>query len=139
METYKIEKLIRTLGIGATYRGYHYLNLGIRLCLEDENYLLPTIENPDFVTYSFRYDGYSSDVKSYDDEGFAIRYFQISSVEFVPYEGESIDTASPFYLDSRYGKINLISPTVFELNGEYYEIVSNAQYWAYTYCRLEGK
>ena len=40
METYKIEKLIRTLGIGATYRGYHYLNHGIRLCLEDENYLL---------------------------------------------------------------------------------------------------
>ena len=32
----------------------------------------------------------------------------------VPYEGESIDTASPFYLDSRYGKINLISPTVIQ-------------------------
>ena len=40
METYKIEKLIRTLGIGATYRGYHYINYGIRLCLQDENYLL---------------------------------------------------------------------------------------------------
>ena len=106
---------------------------------EDENYLLPTIENPDLITYSFKYDGRSSDFKSYDDESLVIKYYIIGSVEFVPYEGESIDTASPFYLDSRYGKINLISPTVFELNGEYYEIVSNAQYWAYTYCRLEGK
>ncbi len=106
---------------------------------EDENYLLPTIENPDLVTYSFKYDGRSSDFKSYDDESLVIKYYIIGSVEFVPYEGESIDTASPFYLDSRYGKINLISPTVFELNGEYYEIVSNAQYWAYTYCQLESK
>ena len=106
---------------------------------EDENYLLPTIENPDLITYSFKYDGRSSDFKSYDDESLVIKYYIIGSVEFVPYEGESIDTASPFYLDSRYGKINLISPTVFELNGEYYEIVSNAQYWAYTYCQLESK
>jgi len=40
METYEIERLIRTLGIGATYRGYHYINYGIKLCLQDENYLL---------------------------------------------------------------------------------------------------
>ena len=40
METYEIERLIRTLGIGATYRGYHYINYGIRLCLQDENHLL---------------------------------------------------------------------------------------------------
>ena len=40
METYEIEKLIRTLGIGATYRGYFYISYGIRLCLQDENYLL---------------------------------------------------------------------------------------------------
>ncbi len=39
-ETRDIEKLIRSLGIGGTYRGYHYLNYAIRLCLEDENYLL---------------------------------------------------------------------------------------------------
>ncbi len=35
-----IEHLVRSLGIGATYRGYHYLNYGIKLCLENENYLL---------------------------------------------------------------------------------------------------
>ncbi|MGN1267636.1 MAG: sporulation initiation factor Spo0A C-terminal domain-containing protein [Dorea sp.] len=40
METQHIEKLIRSLGIGATYRGFRYLNYGILLCLEDENYLL---------------------------------------------------------------------------------------------------
>lgn len=36
----KIEYLIRSLGIGATYRGYRYLNYGIQLCLENEDYLL---------------------------------------------------------------------------------------------------
>lgn len=38
--TYQIELLIRSLGIGATYRGYRYLSYAILLCLEDENYLL---------------------------------------------------------------------------------------------------
>lgn len=36
----EIEYLIRSLGIGATYRGYGYLIYGIQLCLSDENYLL---------------------------------------------------------------------------------------------------
>lgn len=40
MRNYEIEKLIRSLGIGATYRGYRYLCYGIELCLNDENYLL---------------------------------------------------------------------------------------------------
>ena len=35
-----VERLLRSLGIGATYRGYRYLNYGIRLCLADEDYLL---------------------------------------------------------------------------------------------------
>ena len=103
---------------------------------EDENYVLPTIEDPDLITYSFKYDGLSSDIKRYDDEAFSKKYFQINSVEFIPYEGEAIESSSPFYLDSRYGKINLISSTIFELNGEYYEIISGADYWAYIYCKL---
>jgi len=40
MPEQKIEYLIRSLGIGATYRGYRYLSYGIQLCLEDEDYLL---------------------------------------------------------------------------------------------------
>lgn len=40
METHQIERLIRSLGIGATYRGYRYLSYAITLCLDDENYLL---------------------------------------------------------------------------------------------------
>ena len=36
----EIPRLIRSLGIGATYRGYRYLILAITLCLEDEDYLL---------------------------------------------------------------------------------------------------
>lgn len=40
MYNHKIEYLIRSLGIGATYRGYRYLSHGIELCMEDEDYLL---------------------------------------------------------------------------------------------------
>ena len=39
MEIRTIERLIRSLGIGATYRGYRYLCYGINLCLSEE-YLL---------------------------------------------------------------------------------------------------
>lgn len=102
---------------------------------EDENYVLPTIEDPDLITYSFKYDGRSSDIKRYDDESFSIDYFSIGSVEFIPYEGEPIKANSPYYLDSGYGKINLLNSTVFELNGEYYEIISGAENWAYKHCK----
>ena len=105
---------------------------------EDENYVLPIIENPDLITYSFKYDGLSSDVKRYDDESFSIDFFSIGSVEFIPYEGEPIETNSPFYLDIGYGKINLLSSDIFELNEQYYQIVSGEEYWAYSYCRLEN-
>ena len=37
---FNIECLIRSLGIGATYRGYRYLTYGIKLCACDEDYLL---------------------------------------------------------------------------------------------------
>ena len=40
MQEQKIEYLLRSLGIGATYRGYRYLSYGIQLCLNDEDYLL---------------------------------------------------------------------------------------------------
>ena len=34
-----IQRLIRSLGIGGTYRGYRYLVSAISLCMEDEDYL----------------------------------------------------------------------------------------------------
>lgn len=40
MDNKTIERLIRSLGIGATYRGYRYLCYGVSLCLQDEEYLL---------------------------------------------------------------------------------------------------
>ena len=104
---------------------------------EDENYVLPTIKDPDLITYSFKYDGRSSDVKRYDNESFSIDFFDISSIEFIPYEGADVESDSPFYLDSGYGKINLLSATIFELNGDYYEVVEGEEYWAYQYCRLD--
>lgn len=36
----EIQHLVRSLGIGATYRGYRYLILATSLCIEDEDYLL---------------------------------------------------------------------------------------------------
>lgn len=36
----EIPHLVRSLGIGATYRGYRYLILALTLCTEDEDYLL---------------------------------------------------------------------------------------------------
>ena len=36
----EISRLVRSLGIGATYRGYRYLLLALTLCIEDEDYLL---------------------------------------------------------------------------------------------------
>ena len=106
---------------------------------KDENFTLPTIENPKSITYSFKYDGRSSDVKKYGDESFSMRYTMINSAAFVEYDGEVIEAEAIYYLDSRYGKINLLSPTIFELNGVYYQIVSGMSYWAYTYCDLENK
>lgn len=40
MSNLEIEYLVRSLGIGATYRGYRYLSYAIKLCLNDEDYLL---------------------------------------------------------------------------------------------------
>lgn len=102
----------------------------------DENYTLPTIEDPDLISYSFKYDGRSSDVRKYDDESFSLQYFDIGTVEFVLYESESYPSNAKYYLDSGYGKINLLSSDIFELNGQYYQIISGEEYWAYSYCRL---
>lgn len=40
MEAFEIERLIRSLGISSTYRGYHYLRYSLDLCLYDETYIL---------------------------------------------------------------------------------------------------
>ena len=106
---------------------------------EDPDYLMPTIDDPDLVTYSFKYDGRSSDIKKYGDDAYSKAYYHIGLVEFVPYEGEEINIEPTYYLDSRYGTINLLTSTIFELNGEYYEIVSGEGYWAYNYCQLDIK
>lgn len=107
--------------------------------LEDENFVLPVIENPDLVTYSFDYDGRSSDVKKYDDPSVCMYFFNLNQVEFVPYTGEAIDIEPVYYIDSRYGIINLLNATIFELDGQYYEIVSGDIYWAYRYLELDKK
>lgn len=102
---------------------------------ENENYILPEISNPDLITYSFRYDGLSSDIKKYSDETYSKRYTDINSVEFVPYDGPALDIEPIYYLDSRYGKINLLTDSIFELNGTSYEIISGIEHWASNYTK----
>ena len=102
----------------------------------DENYVLPTIDEPDYVTYSFEYYGRGSYVKSYDDEDFSMRFFLYDYFEFVKYQGDAPEMEYTFYIDSDYGRINLIDETLFEMNGVYYEIIKDSTYWAYNYCGL---
>lgn len=104
---------------------------------EDPNYVLPTIEDPDYVTYSFRRENGITYVKKYEDESFSLRYDYMTDVEFVPYEGEIIDIKPVFYIDSKCGRINLLNADVFELNGEYYEVVSGS--WVYSNLKLGSK
>ena len=98
---------------------------------EDPDYVLPTIEDPDYVTYSFRREPRNIYVKKYSDESFSERYDRMTDVEFVPYEGAELDIEPEFYFDTKCGRVNLLNETVFELNGEYYEIVSGESSWAY--------
>jgi hypothetical protein len=60
----------------------------------------------------------------------------MDSVEFIPYTGEPIEATAEFYIDSGYGKINLLTPTYFELNGICYEIVYDNGYWVYDTLNL---
>ena len=103
----------------------------------DSEYTLPTIENPDLITYSFRYTG-DPYIKKYGDEEVSIKYQStfFTQVEFIPYEGEEINIEPAYYIeDKQYGKIHLLTATVFEWNGEYYEIISGAEHWAYKYAK----
>lgn len=99
---------------------------------EDPSYVLPTIEDPDYVTYSFRREPRIIYVKKYADDSFSKRYDYMSYVEFVPYEGPTLDIEPEFYFDTKCGRVNLLNETVFELNGEYYEIISDESSWAYS-------
>lgn len=106
---------------------------------ENPNYTLPTIENPDYVTYSFRREPRVIYVEKYNVDSFSERYDHMMYVEFVPYEGPALDIEAEFYFDTKCGRVNLLNDTVFELNGKYYEIVSGQSSWAYTILNLENK
>ena len=106
---------------------------------EDADYALPTIENPDYITYSFRREPRIIYVEKYNDDSFSERYDYMTYVEFVPYEGPTLDIEPEFYFDTKCGRVNLLNSTVFELNGEYYEIVSGESSWAYSKLNLKVK
>ena len=104
---------------------------------ENSDYVLPAIEDPDYVTYSFRREPRIIYVKKYDDDSYSERYDYMTYVEFVSYEGPELDIEPEYYFDNKCGRINLLTSTVFELNGEYYEIVSGGSSWAYNRLNLE--
>lgn len=104
---------------------------------EDPDFVLPTIDDPDYLTYSFRREPRNIYVKKYDDDSFSERYDHMTYVEFVPYEGEELNIEPRFYFDTKCGRVNLLNEKVFELNGKYYEIVSGESSWAYNKLYLE--
>ncbi len=104
---------------------------------ENSDYVLPTIDDPDYVTYSFRREPRVIYVEKYNDDSFSERYDYMTYVEFIPYEGSELDIEPEFYFDTKCGRVNLLNSTVFELNGEYYEIVSGESSWAYNKFRLD--
>lgn len=99
---------------------------------KDPDYTLPTIEDPDTVTYAFRYDYKKEYLKKYGDENFSQEYTDLADIEFVLYEGEELNIEPEYYVESSaYGKINILTATVFEFEGKYYEIISGGSRWAY--------
>ena len=106
--------------------------------LKNPEYALPTLENPILVTYSFRRSHEKTYIKSYEDKWFSSQYSYLTSIEFVPYSEPEINAKAVYYLDTEYGKLNILTPTVFELNGKYYEIVSGKDRWAYTYLAFKS-
>lgn len=111
-----------------------------RFKFKDDNYVVPNAAlEYESKTYKFEYDGLSSDVKKIDDDSFVERFFNINSIEFIEHDGGIPGVNPIYYIDSRYGKIGLITANIFELKGKYYKIVDGVDYWAYNYCQLGNK
>ena len=98
---------------------------------KDPDYTLPTIEDPELITYAFMYTR-KNYIKKYGDENFSEEYTRLADIEFVLYEGEELDIEPEYYVESaEYGRINILTQTVFEFEGQYYEIISGGAGWAY--------
>ena len=98
---------------------------------KDETFTAPAIDDPDLVTYSFPM-GVSGTLGGYGDSDFSKECDYVSiNVEFVPYDGQPSDITPEHYFDCQLGRINLLSSTLFELDGNYYEIVRNADEWIF--------
>ena len=107
---------------------------------KDDNYVVPNAAlEYDLKTYKFEYDGLSSDVKKIDDDSFVERFFNINSIEFIEHDGGIPGVNPIYYIDSRYGKIVLITSNIFRLNDKYYKVIEGTDYWAYNYCQLGNK
>ena len=102
---------------------------------KNEAYTAPTIDDPDLVTYSFADNRSEFRLKKHGDDSFSMQYGAFYIPEFVLCDETPADITSEYYIDCDYGRINLLSPTLFELGGRYYEIVKNAEDWIYNYIQ----
>lgn len=111
-----------------------------RFKFKDDNFIVPNVAlEYESKTYKFEYDGLSSDVKRIDDDSFVERFFNINSIEFIEHDGGIPGVNPIYYIDSRYGKIELITSNIFRLNDKYYKVIVGTDYWAYNYCQLGNK
>lgn len=102
----------------------------------DQSYALPTIEDPDLITYSFdtwAYQGGRIYLKMYDDEAYSMEYSYLGAVEFKLCDRPVPDVSPVYYLDGGFGKITILTDTVFEYYGQYYEVVIGNNYWVTNY------
>ena len=136
------------------YAGEHYYELNFRNNLlhwndfstsqlfkfKDPNYLVPNSAlEYESKTYKFEYDGLSSDIRKISDDSFVDRFFNINEIEFIEHNGGIPGVNPIYYVDSRYGKIELIDAHIFKLNNKYYKIVEGSDYWAYNNSKLSNK
>ncbi len=105
--------------------------------IQNDAFVLPDIEEPSSVFYRFPFDKYLFHIKKYDDENFGVDVLQPYHAEFVRYDGEVGDVAPTYYIDLPYGRINLLTETIFELNGQYYEITTEESTWVFNEIKAE--
>ena len=88
------------------------------------------------ITYKFEYNGKSSDIKKVNGDSFVKKFNKINAVEFIKYSGVEFSTVdAEYYIDSVYGKIELITKDIFRLNGNYFQIIDGNIFWPVQYVK----
>lgn len=98
---------------------------------ENSKYVLPELESIELSTLKFKYSGVSNDIKKINDDSFVEKYFGLNEIEFIAHNGSVPEVEVQYYVNSTYGKIELIDNSIFCLNNQFYNILLGEEYWAY--------